>query len=93
MEPVISKGDVVIVDKDFKKFESGDILAYAYEGKVIVHRIVKIIDAEDETFVYTKGDANNNYDNYKITKDMFIGIVKIKIPFIGYPTVLLNERW
>ena len=93
MEPNISKGDVVVVDKEFNDLAIGDILAYKYNDKIVVHRIYKIIKADDEYFIYTKGDANNSYDKYKITKDMFIGIVKFKIPLIGYPTVLLNERW
>ena len=93
METKISKGDVVIVDKKIKKLEVGDILAYKYEGKVIVHRIYKIINTNGEYFVYTKGDANKEYDKYKITEDLFIGTVKFKVPFVGYPTVLLNERW
>lgn len=93
MEPNISKGDVVVVDKKFNEINVGDILAYSYEGKIIVHRIYKIINSDNEYFIYTKGDANNNFDNYKVTKEMFIGIVKFKVPFVGYPTVLLNERW
>lgn len=93
MEPNISKGDVVVVDKEFNNLAIGDILAYKYNDKIVVHRIYKIIEADEEYFIYTKGDANNSYDKYKITKDMFIGIVKFKIPLIGYPTVLLNERW
>ena len=66
---------------------------YYYEKKIIIHRVYKIIKTDDEYFIYTKGDANNNYDNYKITNDMIVGIVKFKIPLVGYPTVLLNERW
>lgn len=93
MEPKISKGDVVVVDKEFTNLKIGDILAYKYNGKVVVHRVYKIINTKEEYFIYTKGDANNDYDKYKITKDMFIGIVKFKVPLIGYPTVLLNERW
>lgn len=93
MEPNISKGDAVIVDKKINNISTGEILAYKYEGKVIVHRVYKVINTNGEYFIYTKGDANNNFDKYKVTKDMFIGIVKFKIPVIGYPTVLLNERW
>lgn len=93
MEPKISKGDVVIVDKNYNEINVGDVLAYKNDGKVIVHRIYRVVKNNDEYFVYTKGDANNDYDKYKVTEDMFVGIVKIKIPLIGYPTVLLNERW
>ena len=93
MEPNISKGDVVIVDKKINKINVGDVLAYKHDGKVVVHRIYKIVNSNSENFIYTKGDANNDYDKYTITKDMFIGIVKLKIPAIGYPTVLINEKW
>ena len=93
MEPKISKGDVVIVDKKYSGINVGDVLAYKYDGKVIVHRIYRIVNNDNEYYVYTKGDANNDYDKYKITNDMFVGVVKFKIPIIGYPTVLLNERW
>lgn len=93
METLISKGDVVIVDKEYKTLSKKDIIAYNYEGKVIVHRIYKIINNNNQYFIYTKGDANRDYDKYKITKDMIIGVVHGKVPFIGYPTVLLNEKW
>lgn len=93
MEPKISKGDVVIVDKNYSGINVGDVLAYKYDGKVIVHRIYRIVNNDNEYYIYTKGDANNDYDKYKITNDMFVGVVKFKIPIIGYPTVLLNERW
>ena len=59
----------------------------------MVHRIYKEVKTDDELIVYTKGDANSNMDEYKITKDMIIGIVNKKIPWIGYPTVMINEIW
>lgn len=30
-------------------------------------------------------------DNYKVPKENVVGIVKLKIPWIGYPTVILSE--
>jgi len=93
MEPKISKGDVVIVDKKYDEIKVGDVLAYKHDGKMIIHRIYRIVKNNDEYFIYTKGDANSDYDKYKVTEDMFVGTVKLKIPLIGYPTVLLNERW
>lgn len=93
MEKTIYKGDVVIVNKNFNKIEDKDIIAYKYNGRVVVHRVYKIIDINNQYYIYTKGDANKDYDKYKVTKDMVIGVVKAKIPFIGYPTVLLNEKW
>ena len=94
METVISKGDIVIVEKingNTDLLELNQVIAYNYSNKIVVHRLVKKIIVNNETYYYTKGDANNDIDNYKITKDMIIGIVNFKIPYIGYPTVWINE--
>ncbi len=93
MENTIFKGDVVVIDKEYQTIDKNDILAYQYENKVVVHRVYKMIDTGSEKFIYTKGDANSNFDQYKVTEDMIMGVVKVKIPLIGYPTVLLNEKW
>ena len=93
MSPCFYKGDVVIINQKYQNLNQGDIIAFKYEGTVIVHRIHQMIKTKNEYFIYTKGDANHNPDNYKITKDMILGVVKCKIPYIGKPTVLLNEYW
>lgn len=94
MEPTISKGDVVVVDQKYKEksLKKGEVIAVLYRGRIIVHRIEKINETKDEEiYIYTKGDSNNNIDNYVVTIDMIIGIVNYKIPFIGYPTIWLSE--
>ena len=95
MVPNINKGDVVIVNQQFKadELEKGEIIAYKYGGRVIVHRINDLIKKDKTIIIYSKGDANNDVDGWKVTPDMIIGIVKNKIPAIGYPTIWLNERW
>lgn len=95
MEKTISKGDVVIVNKKYNNLKEEDIIAYNYEGKIVVHRINEIIysNKDSDIYIYTKGDANKEKDKYKVTEEMIIGVVNFKIPLIGYPTVLLNERW
>lgn len=95
MEPNISKGDVVIIEKkevtDIDSLDLDQVIAYRYNKIIVVHRLVKKINVNGEPIFYTKGDANNDVDNYKITKDMIIGVVNVKIPYIGYPTVWVNE--
>ena len=93
MEDTIDKGDVVVIDKEYQTIAKNDILAYRHDNKIVVHRVYKMIDTGKEKFIYTKGDANSNFDQYKVTEDMIMGVVKLKIPLIGYPTVLLNEKW
>lgn len=93
MSPTFTKGSVVIVKKitDKDEIKIGDIAAYEYEGRIIVHRVNRIVEIKGETFYYTKGDANENEDNYKIEKNKIMGIVEVAIPLVGYPTVWLNE--
>ena len=95
MVPTINKGDVVIVNQQFTEddLETGAVIAYKYGGKVIVHRINDLIKKDKTIIIYTKGDANNDIDGWKVTPDMIIGIVKKKVPAIGFPTIWLNERW
>lgn len=93
MSPTIRKGDVVIIDQKYKKndLKEGAVIAVKYRERIIVHRIKKIHKDKDEIFIYTKGDNNRVSDNYLVTKDMILGIVNYKIPFVGYPTVWLSE--
>lgn len=93
MTPNILKGDVVVIEKikNKKDIELGTVIAYRYDQRIIVHRLVKKINVSEGIYYYTKGDANNEVDNYKITEDMIIGVVNLRIPYIGYPTVWLNE--
>ena len=93
MTPNINVGDIVIVDqyKDYKELKKGEIIAYKYGKVVIVHRICDIVVIGDDYYFYTWGDANDSKDNYIIYPDMIMGNVEVKIPYIGLPTVWLNN--
>ena len=94
MTPVINKGDIVIVEKsnDYENMELGQVIAYKHENIIIVHRLVKKIKDGEKYYFYTKGDANEKEDGYVITEDMVVGVVNLKIPYLGLPTVWLNEK-
>lgn len=94
MMPNISKGDVVVIKKihdSYGDLKTGQILAVKNDGVIVVHRLVKKINVDEQYYFYTKGDANNDIDSYKITTDMIYGIVDKKIPYIGIPTVWLKN--
>ena len=95
MRPKIEVGDVVIIDqeKDYKELKVGDIIAYKYHGIVVVHRISDIVVIKKEYYFYTKGDANEDVDNYIIYPKTILGDVRFKIPAIGIPTVWLNNAF
>ncbi len=94
MSPTIKKGDAVIIEKidgNYENLKEGQVIAYKYDDVTIVHRLYKIMKIGDEYFFYTKGDANASIDNWVVEEDMIIGTVSLKVPFIGMPTVWLNE--
>ena len=93
MYPNINVGDVVIVDqhRDYKDLEVGQVIAYKYENVVVVHRICDILVVDKDYYFYTKGDNNEQKDNYIIYPETILGDVKFKIPYIGMPTVWLNK--
>lgn len=95
MENTISKGDVVIVEKiedNYDKLKIKDVIAFQYHGVVIVHRIIDIVEQGGDYYFYTKGDANVKPDNYAITEDMLVGVIRAVIPYVGLPTIWLNEK-
>lgn len=96
MSPNIKRGDVVIVDKltDKEKdvIEVGDVLVYRNDNRVIVHRVVQKNDSQDGNYTYrTKGDNNDDIDAMVIYEKDIIGVARLRIPAIGYPSVWLSE--
>lgn len=95
MEPNINKGDIILVHKikkiNLNKLSTNDVLVFKYEDKTVVHRIVEITDKNDQLYFKTKGDNNNTIDDWTVEEKDVIGTVKIRIKYIGYTTVWLNE--
>lgn len=73
---------------DLKK---GDVVAFAQDEKIVIHRILSIDIIDGEEYITTKGDNNNTKDVQKKTKDDIIGIVRYRIPYIGYPSIEISE--
>ena len=97
MKPYIKRGDIVLVKKikqeKMKDICVGDIIEYSIENKVIIHRVVNIIEGsgEQRTFI-TKGDSNNAPDANPVEESQVLGVAKNYIPYIGYPSVIFSEK-
>lgn len=94
MTPTVCKGDAIIYKKiDKKKLPKiGDILVFKKEKKIVVHRIIEIVElSNNEKIYYTKGDNNEAPDGYPIEINEILGTVKLKIKYIGIPSVLIGE--
>lgn len=93
MTGAINKGDAIIYERGSEDIEVGDIIAF-YDGDIrVIHRVIDKKQNKNTTKYYTKGDANINIDKeYREDKDI-IGEVKIRIPYFGILTVMINEAF
>ena len=91
MTPKYRVGDGVIIDKNVNKDELkvGDVIAYYdNDNKLIVHRIINI---NIDNSLTTKGDYNNSPDSSFVKKDQVLGLVRFKIPWIAYPSLIFRK--
>lgn len=95
MSPSINRGDAVVIKKINKntKLKVGDIIAYKEDKITIVHRIHELQTYKNKEAYLTKGDANNGADNYIVPRDHVKGVIKLRVPFIAYPTIWLSEMF
>jgi len=98
MVPELQVFDVLVVQghDPFETVEVGNIIVFnrpSGHDRVIVHRVVSIIDDDPLTFtVRTKGDANPASipgTDFPITEEEYIGKVAHIIPQVGYITRIL----
>ncbi|MBR1936917.1 MAG: signal peptidase I [Bacilli bacterium] len=90
MQGSLNKGDIVIIDKKERDFKKGDIIAFKEDGKLVVHRVIKVYDETNKMY-QTKGDANNKRDAWIVTKKSSFGKVVFRVRWLGWPTIALSE--
>lgn len=93
MKNYMEKGDVILVDQqpDINKINKGDIIAFHYDNKIVVHRVI-LKEKRDGAFYFrTKGDNNEKEDAIFISKNMIKGKLLGRIKYIGLPSVWLSE--
>ena len=98
MEPVIYRGDVVVLYNDYKKpLEVGEIVAFRVtdDSPTILHRLI-YVNHTDNTVV-TKGDNNKVSDSSflyegKLPMNRVDSRVWTTIPYIGRPFTWIIEN-
>ena len=80
-------GDIFIVNGR-SEIEKGDIIVFQYGGESnpIIHRVVDIIEENEEIYYQTKGDHNSGSSSFeqKINKERIYGKAIVKIPWGGW---------
>lgn len=95
MIPYFSRGDGVLIEKiskdDVGTLKIGDVVAYNYGNKLVVHRIVEITKNRNKYLFKTKGDNNLSVDSWTVSDEMVYGKVICTIKYIGIPSVEVSE--
>lgn len=90
----LNKGDAIVYERyDGEVIEEGQVVVFKENNARVVHRVVKKEQIDGETRYYTKGDKNAEWDRGYITESDFIGTVKFKISYIGYPTLWVRDAF
>ena len=88
MTGTINKGDAVIFESyDNQDIKKGQIIIFDSGGYKTVHRVVEIRKSNNQIRYITKGDNNINEDiDYK-TKEDILGLVKLRVKYLGRPSL------
>jgi len=97
MYPELAMHDIIVISghMPFEDVKIGDIIVFDRpkdHDKVIVHRVVAVVDDNPKT-LRTKGDNNQNSivgTDYPITKEEYIGTVVHVIPQVVFITKILQ---
>jgi signal peptidase len=92
MQPTLKPGDLLVVQGSyFRKSQVGDILVFKpkWFNKLIIHRVVKIEHFNDQTKIFTKGDALNHLDIGYVEPNEIRGYLSWRIPRIAFLPYIL----
>lgn len=94
MTGALNMGDTTIFVKyDKQNIKTGDIIVFKKDGLQIIHRVIDKKDINGTIRYYTKGDANMSADDYYLVDSDIIGISKLRIKYIGYPSIWIKEMF
>ena len=92
MNPIYYYGDAIVYEKiAASEVKVEDILVFLNQGKIITHRVMKIEEENGNLKFITKGDNNEKVDKYDTSEKDVLGVVRIVVKYIGYPTIKLGE--
>ena len=96
MSPTIEVGDIVVVDKYYAENPQdlvvGDILVFKVRETLYTHRIISIVEKNNNYYIRTKGDYKDNAeDSWVVLRGDIVGKVTFKIKYLGLPSVWLHN--
>ncbi|MFX1473592.1 MAG: signal peptidase I [Promethearchaeota archaeon] len=94
MVPALQRGDLLVLQgRPAEDIHLSDIIVYQDEwfpDAPVVHRVVAIDIVGETYYFFTKGDANHANDPGNRTIDEIIGVVILRIPYLGEVSMFLR---
>lgn len=94
MEPTIPVGSLIVVaPRALEQLSVDDVVTFKSQhnqGTVVTHRVKKL--DQNQQWVMTQGDGNEQLDSQPVTKDQLIGKVTISLPALGYLVTWLKSK-
>lgn len=94
MSPTINPGSLIIVKKmDSNEINEGDIITFkgSSTSNLTTHRVVEVIEKNNNIKFQTKGDANDVLDPMLVDEGLLIGKVILDIPYMGKVMSFINQ--
>lgn len=94
MSPTINPGSLIIVKEiDSNEIKEGDIITFkgSSTSDLTTHRVVEVIEKDNNIKFQTKGDANDVLDPMLVDEGLLVGKVIFNIPYMGKGMSFINK--
>ncbi|OPF50646.1 signal peptidase I [Clostridium baratii] len=94
MSPTINPGSLIIVKEiDDNEIKKGDVITFkgSSTSNLTTHRVVEVIEKNNNIKFQTKGDGNDVLDPMLIDGNLLVGKVILDIPYMGKVMSFINQ--
>ncbi|MBH0164250.1 signal peptidase I [Fictibacillus sp. 7GRE50] len=86
MYPELEAGDMIFArELDPTEVKRGNVITFKEnDGRIVTHRVVKVISEKGETTFQTKGDNNNVVDQELVSSSQLLGMMGFNVPNAGH---------
>lgn len=101
MSPLFTTGDAILYDKvNINDIKESDLILFKNETGndldnfkyLSIHRVIEIVNDNDDISFITRGDNNKNNDRYMVTINNYLGRYNSKLSNITRDILLCNEK-
>lgn len=94
MSPTINPGSLIIVKEiDDSEVKEGDVITFkgTSTSNLTTHRVVEVIEKNNNIKFQTKGDANDVLDPMLVDEGLLVGKVVFNVPYMGKVMSFINQ--